>query len=69
MFYEAIKAKYPNMTIFASFEAKGLPAGASLDYHTYDRPNRLIGGFGKFDKYDRKQKVLIGRCFRRRGRR
>ena len=61
LFYSAIKAKYPNMTIIASFEARGLPAGAAQDYHVYDRPNRLVPSFSKFDKYDRKQKVLIGR--------
>ncbi len=59
-FYTAVKAKYPNITIMASFDAPNLPDVAAKDYHTYDRPNRLINSFSKFDGYDRKHKVLLG---------
>lgn len=60
MFYNAIKAKYPNMTIIASFETNTLPGDAARDYHTYNKPDAMIGDFAKFDKYDRKHKVLVG---------
>jgi hypothetical protein len=60
MFYDAVKAKYPNMTILASFETKTLPGDAGMDYHTYNQPNKMIGDFGKFDRYDRKHKVIVG---------
>ncbi|KAK3329952.1 alpha-L-arabinofuranosidase A [Apodospora peruviana] len=62
MFYNAIKAKYPNMTIIASFETtmSGLPADAAKDYHTYNQPNKMINDFTKFDRYDRAHKVIVG---------
>jgi alpha-N-arabinofuranosidase len=60
MFYDAIKAKYPNMTVIASFETKNLPGDAAQDYHTYNKPGSMIGDFTKFDRYDRKHKVIVG---------
>ncbi|KAF2190292.1 glycoside hydrolase family 51 protein [Zopfia rhizophila CBS 207.26] len=60
MFYNAIKAKYPNMTVIASFENGNLPGDAAQDYHTYNKPNSMVTDFNKFDRYDRKHKVIIG---------
>lgn len=60
MFYNQIKAKYPNMTVIASFEAPNLPGDAAKDYHTYTKPNSMISDFTRFDKADRKHKVIIG---------
>ncbi|KAK0709344.1 putative vacuolar segregation protein, partial [Lasiosphaeria miniovina] len=60
MFYNAIKAKYPNMTVVASMETKSLPGDAAQDYHTYSQPKSMIGDFAKFDRYDRKHKVIVG---------
>ncbi|GAB1319356.1 Alpha-L-arabinofuranosidase A [Madurella fahalii] len=60
MFYNAIKAKYPNMTVIASFESNNLPGDAAQDYHTYTRPNNMIRDFTKFDRHDRRHKVIVG---------
>ena len=60
MFYDAIKAKYPNMTVIASYETGSLPGDAAQDYHTYNKPNNMISDFSKFDRYSRDHKVIVG---------
>ena len=60
MFYDAIKAKYPNMTVIASYEIADLPGDAAQDYHTYNKPNNMINDFAKFDRYNRDHKVIVG---------
>lgn len=60
MFYDAIKAKYPNMTVIASYEIGNLPGDAAQDYHTYNKPNNMIADFAKFDRYNRDHKVIVG---------
>ncbi|KAK6538407.1 hypothetical protein TWF694_011283 [Orbilia ellipsospora] len=61
MFNDAIKAKYPDMTIIASTpEITGTPAGTWLDFHLYDKPDHLTTLFGQFDNWDRQHPVLVG---------
>ncbi|KAK6527112.1 hypothetical protein TWF281_010304 [Arthrobotrys megalospora] len=61
MFNEAIKAKYPDITIIASTpEITGTPAGTWVDYHRYDKPDHLTTYFDQFDNWDRQHPVLVG---------
>jgi len=61
MFYNAIKAVYPDMTIISSSPAlSNAPDGVWLDYHRYDRPDHLVGSFNLFDNWSRRNPVLVG---------
>lgn len=60
-FYNAITAKYPDMTIIASTTGMSLPGTAAQDYHVYNRPNRLADQFNYFDHFNRSHKTLVGR--------
>lgn len=62
MFYDAIKAKYPDMFVFASTNdyniAETMDAGE--DYHHYSRPDFFVGQFGFFDHFPTGYKTIIG---------
>ena len=65
MFYDAISAKYPDLTIISSagdYTAVGGSGdnGTWTDYHTYSRPDTLVSMFDKFDHASREYKTLIG---------
>lgn len=62
MYYEAIHAKYPNITIIASTAAiPNAPAGTWLDYHRYSRPDHMASLFNYFDNgWNRSNPVLVG---------
>ncbi|KAF2204615.1 glycoside hydrolase [Delitschia confertaspora ATCC 74209] len=61
-FYDAIKAKYPHMKVFASTTdfkfAETEDAGE--DYHHYSRPDFFVGQFNYFDNFTTGQKIMIG---------
>jgi alpha-N-arabinofuranosidase len=65
MFYKAISAAYPSLTIISSTgdytAVAGSGASASwTDYHTYSRPDKLVSQFHYFDSVSREHKTLIG---------
>ena len=60
MFYDAIKAKYPDMHVIASTVAYALPGDALGDYHEYTRPDYFVGQFNFFDQANATHKTLIG---------
>lgn len=60
LFYDAIKAKYPQMTIMASTIANPLPDDAAGDWHDYSPPDRFIDRFNHFDNLPGGHKYLVG---------
>jgi alpha-N-arabinofuranosidase len=58
-FYNAAKAKYPDMTIIASYAGMSLPSTAGQDYHVYNRPNLPANQFDYFNHSSRSHKTLI----------
>ena len=63
LFSDAIKAKYPSMTLVADVW-NGTPKNRKLeivDEHYYSTPEFFIANAGKYDSYDRSQfKVFVG---------
>jgi alpha-L-arabinofuranosidase len=63
LFYNAIKAKYPQMHLIAN-EWSGHPGGRPIeivDEHYYSSPEFFISNAGKYDRYDRSgRKVYVG---------
>lgn len=60
MFYNAIKAAYPNITPMASTVAVSLPVGSMGDYHQYTRPDDFVSQSNWFDNYPTDTKTMIG---------
>ena len=61
MFYNAISAKYPDLTVISSTgDLTAVGDGSATDYHTYTLPDAFVGEFGKWDNVPRTHKVLIG---------
>ena len=63
LFYDAIKAKYPQMHLVAN-EWRGTPTNRPVeivDEHYYSTPEFFIANAGKYDTYDRAgRKVYVG---------
>ena len=63
LFYDAIKAKYPQMHLVAD-EWSGTPTNRPIeivDEHYYSSPEFFIANAGKYDSYDRAgRKVYVG---------
>jgi len=63
MFYDAIKAKYPQMNLIANLWS-GLPTSRPVeivDEHYYSTPEFFFGNADKYDSYDRKgPKIYVG---------
>ncbi|MEI6783536.1 MAG: alpha-L-arabinofuranosidase C-terminal domain-containing protein [Verrucomicrobiota bacterium] len=63
LFYDAIKAKYPQMRLVAD-EWSGTPTNRPIeivDEHYYSNPEFFIANAGKYDSYDRAgRKVYVG---------
>ena len=60
LFYNAIKAKYPNMNIVADVITTGRPTEI-IDEHYYSNPEFFISNAERYDNYDRKgPKVYVG---------
>ena len=63
LFYDAIKAKYPQMHLVAN-EWSGRPTNRPIeivDEHYYSTPDFFIANAGKYDSYDRAgRKVYVG---------
>jgi alpha-N-arabinofuranosidase len=66
MFYNAIHAKYPHLTIISStgdytaLAGNGTSSATWIDYHLYSRSDKLVSQFGQFDNVSRDHKTLIG---------
>lgn len=61
MFYDAIKAKYPDMTVIASTIDMTLPGDAGGDYHLYDIPDYFVSRFNFFDQMSPDHPILLGK--------
>ena len=62
-FYKGIKAKYPDMTIVASYYDVGKvtpPFDASGDFHEYAVPLQMSSQFGYFDNYTSAHPLFLG---------
>lgn len=71
MFYDAIHAAYPNITIIASTSDAAetgcssdcgidIPAGVIQDVHQYLPPDEFVGNFSFFDNWNRSQPIFVG---------
>jgi len=61
IFYNAIHALYPNITIISSTGDYTAVAGSSAtDYHIYTRPDYFVSQFGFYDHRSRQHKSLVG---------
>ncbi|KAK7740737.1 hypothetical protein SLS53_005205 [Cytospora paraplurivora] len=49
-FYDAIKAKYPDLLLFSS-NTEYVYKSSGQDYHEYTLPNYFVGQFGYFDNF------------------
>ncbi|KKK21748.1 alpha-L-arabinofuranosidase A [Aspergillus ochraceoroseus] len=59
-FYDAIKAKYPDIIVLASTIDIDFPGNAGGDYHLYDIPDNFVARFNFFDQYSPDHPVLLG---------
>ena len=60
LFYDAIKARYPDIQLVADVRTTQRPTEI-LDEHYYNSPEFFIDNAGKYDKYDRKgPKIYVG---------
>ena len=60
LFYDAIKAKYPKMTIVADIPTEKRPADI-VDEHYYGSPEFFLENAARYDRYDRKgPKIYLG---------
>ncbi|KAI9935036.1 hypothetical protein ASPWEDRAFT_44615 [Aspergillus wentii DTO 134E9] len=59
-FYDAIKKKYPDITVLASTIDMTLPGVAGGDYHLYDEPDNFVTKFNFFDQYTDEHPILLG---------
>lgn len=63
MFYNAIKAKYPNMIIISTLpisSLKNATAGVAADLHLYQSNSQTVALFNAFDNSPRSHPLLIG---------
>jgi alpha-N-arabinofuranosidase len=59
VFYDAIKAKYPDIFIFSS-TAEYFYKQSGRDYHEYTRPDFYVSQFGMFDNWAAGNNIMIG---------
>jgi alpha-N-arabinofuranosidase len=59
IFYEAIKAKYPDMFIFSS-TAEYMYKESGRDWHLYSRPDYFVSQFNQFDNWSAGNPIIIG---------
>lgn len=59
-YYDAIKAKYPDMNIIASTIEIPLAGDALGDWHTYTTPDELVKWFNFWDQNTADHKILVG---------
>jgi alpha-N-arabinofuranosidase len=58
-FYDAIKAKYPDIFIFSSTD-EFVYKESGQDYHKYTRPDYSVSQFDLFDNWDDGHPIIIG---------
>ncbi|KAB8070547.1 glycoside hydrolase superfamily [Aspergillus leporis] len=59
-FYDAIKEKYPDITVLASTVELTFPGDAGGDYHLYDTPDNFVSKFNYFDQFSPDHPILLG---------
>ncbi|KAK4156064.1 glycoside hydrolase superfamily [Chaetomidium leptoderma] len=59
IFYDAIKAKYPDMFIFSS-TTDHVYKESGQDFHEYTRPDYFVSQFGMFDSWSAGNPIIIG---------
>ncbi|OJJ98875.1 hypothetical protein ASPACDRAFT_1881644 [Aspergillus aculeatus ATCC 16872] len=64
-FYDAIHAKYPDLTLISSTADSGclpdeMPGGTWVDHHNYNTPDNLVAQFSQFDNINRTVGCFIG---------
>ncbi|CZR63639.1 probable alpha-N-arabinofuranosidase A precursor [Phialocephala subalpina] len=61
MFFNAIHAKYPDITIISSTgDLTAVGDGSATDYHVYTLPDHFVANFDLWDNVPRTHKVLLG---------
>jgi alpha-L-arabinofuranosidase len=60
MYYNAIKAAYPDMNIIASAVSVNIQLSNAGDDHQYTRPDQFVSQFNYFDDFSTAHKTLIG---------
>ncbi|KAG9252711.1 glycoside hydrolase superfamily [Emericellopsis atlantica] len=63
MFYNAIRAKYPDMHVVSTINPSPSPdtgSGAMVDLHIYDNQNHFASLYNTFDQASRKYPVFVG---------
>jgi alpha-N-arabinofuranosidase len=60
-FYDAIKEKYPDITVLASTVELTFPGDAGGDYHLYDTPDNFVSKFNYFDQFSPDHPILLGK--------
>ncbi|KAJ5815218.1 alpha-L-arabinofuranosidase A [Penicillium riverlandense] len=59
-YYDAIKAKYPDIIVMGSMVGFGQYKGAADDYHQYTTPDGFVSQFNYFDQLDDNNRTLNG---------
>ncbi|KAK4120308.1 glycoside hydrolase family 51 protein [Parathielavia appendiculata] len=59
LFYDVIKAKYPDIFIFSS-TAEYMYKESGRDYHLYTRPDYFVSQFDQFDRWSAGMPIIIG---------
>jgi alpha-N-arabinofuranosidase len=59
IFYDAIKAQYPDIFIFSSTN-EFVYKESGQDYHPYTRPDMSVSRFGMFDDWEAGHPIIIG---------
>ncbi len=60
LFYHAIKARYPDITLIANMPVPGVPVDM-VDEHYYSSPEWFIQNANKYDRYDRNgPRIYVG---------
>lgn len=60
-YYDAIKAKYPDIIVMGSMVGFGQYKGAADDYHQYTTPDGFVSQFDYFDQLDDNNRTLNGK--------
>lgn len=59
-YFDAIKTKYPDITVMESLTGMSSPKGAASDYHQYATPDGFVSQFNYFDQFPVDNRTLNG---------
>jgi alpha-N-arabinofuranosidase len=60
MYYDALHAAFPNITLIASTQFVPVPNGTVSDYHLYGTPDQLVSDYNYFDQNSSTSSTMIG---------